>query len=348
MKKAVALLMVFLLVGVLWVPASAATKPEKRIVLYFEMPDGMNSIPFAGLPDLTGHTLVLKDNLGFTKRFLLPDQSDLLHYTFSDSEGTGSMDVIPNYSGVSIVAHYETKTDTYIATYAPDSQFIPFDNAFVWNEPTQFTAELTDGQAQKVNISRKHEANGFLFKTAECGWYSFKITGDTSGHPYIIVRRGDMHNESQPIHALDFICSYAHSVSIFLDANETVYVAATTLGGCFTGSFDVTAAPAALNLTEETIKVRYHGIVPWGEILADTTYEPRDLRIVGTDGGLEPIATEGWNAVQRGEYAVTILAPDDTGEEDTFKVKVEYDVLQWLCVIFLGGFIWLKWTPFRL
>jgi hypothetical protein len=47
------------------------------------MPDGMEMIPIAGLPDYTGLTLVLTDDGNFTKKFRLPDQNDLYHYAFS-------------------------------------------------------------------------------------------------------------------------------------------------------------------------------------------------------------------------------------------------------------------------
>jgi len=347
LKKIISLFMALVLVGMLGVPASAAAKPEKEAFLYFEMPSGMESIPLAGLPDLTGLTLVLTDNAGFTKRFLLPDQSDLLHYAFSDSDGTGSMDITTSYGvdNAGIVAHYETKNEDYIATNK--LTIIPFDTSFMWTGPSQFTSELTQGQAQKVTISQKHKAQGFVFTTTEYGWYSFNITGDTTSHPYIVVRRHNVHDESQIVHSLDFNCSYAHSVSLQLDANETVYVAAATLGGYYTGSYNITAAPAVLSLPKETIKARYHGIVPWSEILANTTYEPRDLKIALSGGGSNPLTGEGWNAEKRGEYPVTVLAPSETGEEASFNVKVEYDVLQWLCAIFLGGFIWLQWTPFK-
>ena len=347
MKKIIALFMALLLIYTLWVPASAAVKPEKEVTFYFELPIGIEGIPFAGLPDLTGLTLVLTDNAGFTKRFSLPEQSDLSHYAFSDSEGTGSLDVAIT-SGVynaGIVVRYETKQDAYIATN--EITLIPFDFSFLWNGFAQLTTEMTQGQAQEVAIQQKHEAKALVFTTSEYGWYSFNITGDTTGHPYIVVRRNNVYDASQPVHALYFDCSYAHSVSLQLEANETVYVAATTVGGYYTGSFNITAAPAVLSLPKETIKVRYHGVIPWNEILAKTTYEPRDLNIALSDGNFDPIAAEGWYARERGEYPVTITAPSGTGADDSFHVKVEYDVLQWLCFIFLGGFIWLKFTPFK-
>lgn len=347
MKKIIALFTALLLFSTLWVPASAAVKPEKEVALYFELPGGMESIPFAGLPDLTGLTLVLTDDSGFTKRFLLPNQSDLRHYAFSDSEGTGSLDVAIT-SGVynaGIVVRYETKQDAYIATN--EITVIPFDTSFLWNGFPQSTTELTQGQAQEVVINRKHEAKAFVFTTTEFGWYSFNITGDTTSHPYIVVRRHDVNDASQPVHALYFDCSYAHSVSLQLYANETVYVAATTVGGYYTGNFEITAAPAVLSLPKETIHVRYHGVVPWNDILANTTFEPRDLKIVLSDGSFDSIAAEGWYARERGEYPVTIVAPSGTGVEDSFNVKVEYNALQWLCFIFLGGFLWLRFTPFK-
>jgi len=342
MKKIVSLFMALVLVSVLWVPASAAAKTEKKVFLSLELPSGMEKIPFAGVPDLTGLTLVLTDLAGFTKRFLLPDSSDMLHYAFSDSEGTGSLEVLTLYgaNNVGIVVYYETKNVKYIASYSPDWPIIPFDTVSIWNG-SPFTAELIQGQTQKVAISQKRDVKGFVFTAAEYGWYSFNITGDTSGHPFISVRH--LGNES---HSLDFVCSYAHSVSLFLNSDETVQVAATTLGGYFTGSFNITAAPAVLSVPDETFKVRYHGIVPWSDILANTTYEPRALNIALSGGGFDPIAVEGWYAGQRGEHSFTILAPLETGEEASFNVKVEYDLLQWLCVIFLGGFIWMKWTPF--
>lgn len=192
---------------------------------------------------------------------------------------------------------------------------------------------------------------GFIFTADESGWYSFNITGDTTGYPYISVRRTVLHGDIQQVYNLDFNCSYAHSISLWLNANEAVNVAAATLGNCFTGSFDITVAPAVLSVPEETIKTRFHGIVPWSEILKNTTYEPRSLSIALNDGGVRSIDGDGWLASQRGEFTVTIIAPSvpsQTADEASFHVKVEYDVLQWLCVIFLGGFIWMKWTGYSM
>lgn len=357
MKKIIALFMALLLFSTLWVPVSAAVKPEKEVAFYFELPIGIEGIPFAGLPDLTGLTLVLTDDSGFTKRFLLPNQSDLRHYAFSDSEGTGSLDVSASFrhSGgggniwvhdFTVMVQYETKKEVYF-TRQTSPRVNDFTGWSMWNEPFP---ELTQGQAQEVVISRKQDGKVFAFTAAERGWYSFNITGDTTGNPYISVSRMDPQGDEQKVYKLDFNCSYAHSVSMLLDTNETVQVAAATLGGCFTGNFNITAAPAVLSVPEETIKTRYHGIVPWSEILKNTTYEPRNLSIALNDGGSRQIAGDGWLASQRGEFTVTIVtpsAPSQIAEEASFNVKVEYDVLQWLCVIFLGGFIWIQWIPYK-
>ncbi len=360
MKKIFSLFMALVLVVTLWVPVSAAAKPEKEVRLYFEMPSGMNGISFAGMPDLTGLTLVLTDDAGFTKRFQLPNQSDLRHYAFSDSEGSGSMDVSVIYRSYgggptgfhdsTIWAQYETRKEKYVAVEV-SSNWCDFDNASLWHGPFPFTYELTQGQTRKVTFTQKHEAQGLVFTAAESNWYSFNITGDTTGYPYISVSRLDPQGDEQHIYKLDFNCYYAHSVSLWLGVNETVTLAAATLGGCFTGSFDITAAPAVLSAPEEPIKVRYHGVVPWSEILENTTYEPRGLSIALSDGGSRELTDEGWLASERGEFTVTILAsslPSETQKEASFKVKVEYDALQWFCVIFLGGFIWMKWTPYSL
>lgn len=344
--------MVFVLVGLMFVPASAAANPEKEVRLYFEMPDGMTSIPFAGLPDLTGLTLVLTDDAGFTKRFLLPDQSDLYYFVFSDAEGTGDLEVFvygPDY--ISVWAQYETKNEKYVANYLSFSSYPSSSGAssFMWNGESAWTSEMLT-PTQTVTISQQHEAKGFVFKAAVSGWYSFNITGDTTGHPYIELVRGKPLG-APSFHALDFTCSYAHSISVELNALETVIVAASTLGGHYTGSFDITAAPAVLSLPEETLTTRFHGIIPWGEILKNTTFEPRDLRISLGDGGERELLEEGWHATKRGEYAVTILASglsSQNQKEASFNVKVEYDLLQWLCVIFLGGFVWMKWTGYSM
>jgi len=345
MKRIVSLFMALVLIGVLWVPALAAAKQEKEVMLYFEMPAGMTGIPFAGLPDLTGLTLVLTDGGGFTKRFLLPDQSDLYYFVFSDAEGTGDLEVIVYSSGeIRVLAQYETKNEKYVANYL---SFSSGTSSFMWNGESAWTSEMLT-PTQTVTISQQHEAKGFVFKAPVSGWYSFNITGDTTGHPYIELVRGKPLG-AQRLHALDFTCSYAHSISVELNALETVIVAASTLGGHYTGSFDITAAPAVLSLPEETLTTRFHGIIPWGEILKNTTYEPRDLIIPWGDGGATELLDEGWHATKRGEYAVTILASglsSQNQKEASFNVKVEYDVRQWLCVIFLGGFIWMDWTKY--
>ncbi|MEI6578840.1 MAG: hypothetical protein WCN92_05185, partial [Eubacteriales bacterium] len=316
MKKIVSLFMALVLVGLMLVPASAAPKQEKAVRIYFEMPVGMTSIPFAGLPDLTRLTLVLTDDAGFTKRFLLPDQSDLYYFVFSDAEGTGDLEVFvyePDY--ISVWAQYETKNEKYVANYLSFSSYPSSSGAssFMWNGESAWTSEMLT-PTQTVTISQKQEAKGFVFKAPVWGWYSFNITGDTTGHPYIELARGKPLGAPN-FHALDFTCSYAHSISVQLNAMETFIVAASTLGGHYTGSFDITAAPAVLSVAKETIKVRYHGIVPWSEILENTTYEPKDLRIDLGDGGASTIVGDGWSAHQRGEYPVTILAPSDTDVE---------------------------------
>lgn len=350
MKKIVSLFMALVLIGVLWVPALAAEKQEKKVILNFEMPAGMNSIPFAGLPDLTGLTLVLTDGGGFTKRFLLPDQSDLYYFVFSDAEGTGDLEIFvygPGY--ISVWAQYETKNEKYVANYLSFSSYPGSSGAssFMWNGESAWTSEMLT-PTQTVTISQKQEAKGFVFKAPVSGWYSFNITGDTTGHPYIELVRGNPLG-AQRLHALDFACSYAHSISVELNALETVIVAASTLGGHYTGNFDITAAPAVLSIPEETFTTRFHGIIPWSEILKNTTFEPGDLRISLGDGGERELFPEGWYATKHGEYAVTILASGFSSQnqkEASFNVKVEYDVRQWLCVIFLGGFIWMDWTKY--
>jgi len=58
----------------------------------------------------------------------------------------------------------------------------------------------------------------------------------------------------------------------------------------------------------------------------------------------------GWyEAIKCGATTVTITAPD--GSSATVKITVQYSFIQWLCVVFLGGWYWMPFTytgPFSL
>ncbi len=337
MERIIAFLMV--IISQLGLPVPHG-KPVVDVGMYFEMPDGMNRITYAGLPDYTGLTLVLTDyeEGGFTKKFLIPDEGNLFEYTFSDAEGSGTLVVDMSELGLRTWTSYETKETVYYA--------------FIINSlgKMNITAEqfnsMAEGQPETVSINQKGDAEGFIFRAANYGWYSFNITDDTTGHPYIQV-----YNPTESTTKfLDLTYSYTHSVAVWLHAMDTVVVTATSVGGYYTGSYKLTAAPAVLKLSDETLQTHYRGIVPWSEILGETTFAPGQLRVVRDDGGSTPLINNGWFASERGDFTVTIMAPRvDILEDpvtDTFEVKVEYDTKQWLSVIFLFGWLWLPLTDF--
>lgn len=357
MKKVIALLLSLTLVFTL-APTSAAAKAKKenvKISLCIEAPGEVFSAMFAGLPDLTGCTLKFMDGTTVVKSFVLPEQSDLHQYEFSDSDGKGVLKVVRTCmpaianggrAAYQMNAQYETKNLNY---YGNESGF--FSDFYGWPLGSGPFPEMIQGQTEKIVISQKKDVKVFEFTAPTSGYYAFNITDDTSGNPYIVVRRKNGAPGEVPSRTLDFYSPYAHSVSISLGSGENVSVLATTLGAYFTGSFNLTVAPAVLNLTQDTIKARYHSIVPWDKILGETTYEPRDLQIVLEDGGTKPLMADGWYASYCGNFTVTIKAPTESiihSREADFHVKVEYSALQWLCVILLGGFIWLPWTSYKL
>jgi len=100
--------------------------------------------------------------------------------------------------------------------------------------------------------------------------------------------------------------------------------------------------PGTLALTETEITVNYHDYINLYELLEDMDYN--NLRIKNSGGIVAQIAVDALVAIERGTATVTLQTDD--GRTAALKVTVKYSFRQWLCVIFLGGWAWIKYTGF--
>jgi hypothetical protein len=114
-------------------------------------------------------------------------------------------------------------------------------------------------------------------------------------------------------------------------------------------NYTVTATRSKLVRSSAEIKVDYHDYAGRDVIaqkaLQGTTWAPEDLAItaiVGDAVGLN--AEEGYVALNCGSAKITVKTPD--GNEMEVTVKVDYNTKQWLCMLFLGGWAWMKDTHY--
>ena len=138
-----------------------------------------------------------------------------------------------------------------------------------------------------------------------------------------------------------------------LKANDVVYLDAFSYGNA-PCSYTVKVIRAGaerpkLNLKKTEIKAVFHEYIDLEVLLEGTGLELWDVQI-----NYDWEYFDFWwyynpFGIKRGTGSITIEGPD--GAIGTVKVKIDYSVAQWLCVIFLGGWAWLKYTgpgPFNL
>jgi len=104
-----------------------------------------------------------------------------------------------------------------------------------------------------------------------------------------------------------------------------------------------------LKLKNTEIKADYHGYIDVEALLEGTGLTIDDVRL---ECDYEYFSSWWWYnpfAAKRGTGNIVIEGPN--GEIGTVKVKIDYSLTQWLCVIFLGGWAWMEYTspgPFNL
>lgn len=179
----------------------------------------------------------------------------------------------------------------------------------------------------------------FKFTPATSGWYNFYSTDsavvDPFGYLYSDVPQVLKFNDDSN-NGLNF------SISYNLTAGQTYYLGASSWLGNEAGTYKVgvrTVGTLDKFLRVSSVTVNYRDWMPYlGSLFnADLPWDVwQDLTCS------DDILNFGV-AWERGTTNVTITAPD--GSSVTVKVTVKYSFLQWLYVIFLGGFAWIKYAP---
>ncbi len=196
----------------------------------------------------------------------------------------------------------------------------------------------------------------FKFVPSASGYYSFKSTGakfeeqwsDREGN-WIWIDGVDplailLDANGMEITANDDVWdSYDFAVYSYLEAGQSYYLY--TCAYPF-GEYTVTAAKYdSVLVAPKSVKLNYHEILDIAPLLEGSSWswETDDME-VHFEGNVIDIDW-GYYALYgyaRGSETITIVAPD--GNSVDVKVTVEYTFAQWLCVIFLGGWAWMKYT----
>ena len=136
------------------------------------------------------------------------------------------------------------------------------------------------------------------------------------------------------------------SIGAWLEKGKAYYLETSCWEG---GSYTVSVSPFEARLQAlEFIDVAYHDYVDLNTLLAGTTWDRDDLRFY-YDGATLGQNWRGFYGIDNGTGIMWIYAPDGASAET--RIRVRYSLAQWLCVLFLGGGYWMKWTelgPFSL
>jgi len=146
-------------------------------------------------------------------------------------------------------------------------------------------------------------------------------------------------------------CQLNFKLYFYLEEGESCFFA---VSAYFGGDFTVVVnhvEPGTLAVPEELV-IDYHEVIRWDDlILEETTWSMNDLDF--RTGG-KAVGYDWWYGLfygaKIGKGFIEFRAPD--GATARVKVTVKYTLQQWLCVIFLGGWGWMKYTrigvPFSL
>ncbi|MDR0530577.1 MAG: hypothetical protein LBG83_00720 [Oscillospiraceae bacterium] len=214
----------------------------------------------------------------------------------------------------------------------------------------------------------------FEFQPDESGYYEFRSSGGQNGQtlypkdgegdpltmPYIDPQ-GQLHDEkgrylaysddsySDGEGTLDFCIGY------HLEKDKTYYLRTAAWGD---GKYTVKVTKEAdrvLKVKSNEIRIAYHDEIELLQagILEGTTWDMDVLRFSYDAEKLNVYYWYWWYespgefyvaGKERGAHDLTITAPD--GSHVTITVRVKYSFAQWMCVIFLGGWAWMKYTDY--
>jgi len=139
-----------------------------------------------------------------------------------------------------------------------------------------------------------------------------------------------------------------------MSQGETVYLRAALYHEERSASYTVTVSRVGseqptLQLKSYEITNYYRDVIDIDALLEGTGFDYYDVYLF-YDYEQFRDDCNGFFSMQTGVGYITILAPDGSMAE--VKVTVKYSTAQWLCIIFLGGFVWMKFTrpgvPFNL
>ncbi|MDR3344397.1 MAG: hypothetical protein LBT21_02200 [Oscillospiraceae bacterium] len=227
----------------------------------------------------------------------------------------------------------------------------------------------------------------YAFTPAEDGYYKIASDGARSSENYY-TREGEWiyfagvdpwvavydSGENQIAYNDDDYSSLNFRLIRFFEGGETYYIEASAYSNGSTlapYTFTITSTESQqLKVRTTSVKLDYHGVLDLNWLLEGTTWALEDLyigintynsgifldKLLGQYNG--SVLVSGWDcnhdyqklyAQNRGTASIYIEAPDGVAYQ--VKVEVKYSVVQWLCTIFLGGFVWMKYTlygPFDL
>jgi len=211
------------------------------------------------------------------------------------------------------------------------------------------------------------EGQWFKFTPEAGGLYRFKSDGAVDGET-LWTEDGEEHvfDEIDPVAVLfdengGFVAYNDDRHGMFdrnfmlyanLDAGKTYYLYCTTYdnpGGAYTVTVEAYAATLA---AVKKITVNFHQFVDLSGLLTEgNTWDFWDLSFRSSG---KAIGSYWWDDIfwgaKRGTGYIIITAPD--GASARVEVTVKYTTQQWLSVIFLGGWGWMKYTrigePFSL
>ncbi|MDR2647958.1 MAG: hypothetical protein LBB67_07560 [Oscillospiraceae bacterium] len=197
----------------------------------------------------------------------------------------------------------------------------------------------------------------FKFSPAEDGYYIFESEGAIPSQSFY-TREGEwltlaglethitIYDENGYYISSDYGFWEEARVGVNLDAGTNYYIEA---GAYPYGDYKLSVRKFDGQLkAKEYFTVYYHDYWDFASVLEGTTWNIDDLEF-----SYDSVTMQGYGewmyGFQNGTGWLTIYAPD--GETITVRYKVTYSPEQWLCVILLGGWYWMKWTtigPFSL
>lgn len=215
-------------------------------------------------------------------------------------------------------------------------------------------------------VADVYNSEVFEFTAPSDGYYSFKSTGGQYG--------GTFYSEEGDVIERDYVDPWAelydkdgyflawdddrggnYDFAIYqqLKAGDKVYLA---VGGWASETSNITITAARVSATQPVLELKsnditltFHEYIDLDALLEDTGLKAQDVSVSFDWDYIDGWWYYGYYGVKCGTTTLTIEAPD--GSAATVNVTIKYSVMQWLCVILLGGWAWMPFTsigPFNL